>query len=64
MTPSRNQLCPCGTGKEFKHCCGKQATSHVRASSAVAMPDGTLNDVQRDIRQTQTGTAGHIFTPD
>ena len=19
----RNQLCPCGSGKKFKHCCGK-----------------------------------------
>lgn len=21
--PSRNDLCPCGSGKKFKHCCGK-----------------------------------------
>jgi len=41
MTPSRNQPCPCGTGKKFKHCCGKQAASHVRASNTVTMPDGT-----------------------
>jgi preprotein translocase subunit SecA len=20
----RNDLCPCGSGKKFKHCCGKQ----------------------------------------
>ena len=20
---SRNQQCPCGSGKKFKHCCGK-----------------------------------------
>jgi uncharacterized protein len=19
----RNELCPCGSGKKFKHCCGK-----------------------------------------
>lgn len=22
--PSRNELCPCGSGKKYKHCCGKQ----------------------------------------
>ncbi|WP_412729304.1 SEC-C metal-binding domain-containing protein [Geobacillus thermodenitrificans] len=24
MTVSRNALCPCGSGKKYKHCCGKQ----------------------------------------
>jgi tetratricopeptide (TPR) repeat protein len=23
--PGRNDLCPCGSGKKFKHCCGRQA---------------------------------------
>lgn len=41
MTPSRNQPCPCGTGKKFKHCCGIQVAFHVPASNAVTMPDGT-----------------------
>jgi len=41
MTPSRKQLCPCGTGKKFKHCCGKHVIPHARASNAVTMPDGT-----------------------
>jgi len=22
----RNQPCPCGSGKKYKHCCGKNAT--------------------------------------
>jgi hypothetical protein len=22
MVPSRNQLCPCGSGRKYKHCCG------------------------------------------
>ena len=21
--PGRNDLCPCGSGKKYKHCCGK-----------------------------------------
>jgi len=40
MTPSRNQPCPCGSGKKFKHCCAKQALVHP-AATAVTMPDGT-----------------------
>jgi hypothetical protein len=22
--PRRNALCPCGSGKKYKHCCGKK----------------------------------------
>lgn len=40
MTPSRNQPCPCGSGKKFKHCCAKQALVRP-AATVVAMPDGT-----------------------
>ncbi len=25
-TPSRNAPCPCGSGKKYKHCCGKGST--------------------------------------
>lgn len=68
MTPSRNQLCPCGSGKKFKHCCGKQATPQVRALSTVAMPDGTNMPIstalQASIRLHQAGRfrrAGEIY---
>lgn len=26
LTPSRNQACPCGSGKKFKHCCAPDTT--------------------------------------
>lgn len=68
MMPSRNQFCPCGSGKKFKHCCGKQATSHARALSAVAMPDGTNRPIstalQAAIQLHQAGRfrrAGEIY---
>ena len=32
-SPSRNQLCPCGSGKRYKHCCGARD-----AEIAVAQP--------------------------
>src|SRR5580704_14797800 len=25
MKPGRNEPCPCGTGRKFKHCCGQEA---------------------------------------
>lgn len=68
MTPNRNQLCLCGTGKKFKHCCGKQATPHVRALNAVVMPDGTNMPIPTALKAAiqlhQTGRfhrAGEIY---
>jgi hypothetical protein len=31
--PSRNAPCPCGSGKRFKGCCGRDATTERRARS-------------------------------
>lgn len=36
MTPARNQLCPCGSGKRFKHCCGRPVTAAPAARAAVS----------------------------
>lgn len=32
MPPSRNQPCPCGSGKRYKHCCGLLEKPHVSAT--------------------------------
>jgi tetratricopeptide (TPR) repeat protein len=35
MPPGRNEACPCGSGRKFKHCCGREpphATAPVRAA--------------------------------
>lgn len=37
--PSRNQPCPCGSGKKFKHCCGQGKASH---AVGVARPAGAF----------------------
>lgn len=33
MKPGRNQPCPCGSGRKFKHCCGAQPPAGRRASN-------------------------------
>lgn len=40
MTASRNQPCPCGSGKKFKHCCGKKEMFHAASLNAITMSDG------------------------
>lgn len=34
--PSRNQPCPCGSGKKYKHCCARLRVSHMDAPSLKA----------------------------
>lgn len=34
--PSRNQPCPCGSGKKYKHCCGRSNSSVVNSSFNVS----------------------------
>ena len=38
MKASRNQPCPCGSGKKFKQCCGRQGA--MARGATVTMPDG------------------------
>jgi hypothetical protein len=36
MTPGRNDSCPCGSGKKYKHCCLRAAISSSDSSEALA----------------------------
>ncbi len=42
MTPGRNDPCPCGSGKKYKHCC-------LRANEAVPADEATWRRVRRAI---------------
>jgi len=51
--PDRNDPCPCGSGKKYKHCCqAKDAALAVKARAARAFIPGTL---QMAIGQQQSG---------
>lgn len=51
---SRNELCPCGSGKKYKHCClssGKYENHHELTrleASKVKMNDMKLSDITKD----------------
>jgi hypothetical protein len=36
MTPGRNDPCPCGSGKKYKHCCWRTAAASADSSEALA----------------------------
>ncbi|WP_442888161.1 SEC-C metal-binding domain-containing protein, partial [Accumulibacter sp.] len=38
MSPGRNALCPCGSGRKFKLCCGRAGASAVAPASAAPAP--------------------------
>ncbi len=47
-SPSRNQRCPCGSGRKFKHCCGDPAVMRkpgTRHNGPIALPGGRLVSV-------------------
>ena len=37
---SRNQPCPCGSGKRYKHCCGVESATATPAAAATSPPVG------------------------
>ncbi len=42
MEPSRNQMCPCGSGRKYKRCClGKGLVADARAESDTALGVGS-----------------------
>jgi hypothetical protein len=47
----RNDPCPCGSGKKYKHCCLRKDRRGNRRRSATAQPVTTLEDVQRMMRR-------------
>jgi len=36
MPPGRNEPCPCGSGRKFKHCCGREPAPAIAAARAPA----------------------------
>jgi hypothetical protein len=46
MKPGRNDLCPCGSGKKYKHCC---------VSAGAAAPAGAIDLTWRRIRELLEG---------
>ncbi len=48
MTPGRNDPCPCGSGKRYKHCCGS-----AQAATPSAAPD--LNEIATLVRAIHAG---------
>ena len=52
MNPGRNEPCPCGSGRKFKHCCGSGATpsapptgvAHHNAQAALLQRQGRLEE--------------------
>src|SRR5882672_6550540 len=67
VKPGRNQPCPCGSGKKYKHCCGSiVATAPLRepAVGSAALPFASAADrreAQEFIRRRQQGLGRAIL---
>src|SRR5262249_47820065 len=65
-TTARSALCPCGSGRRYKHCCGR-----VQDAAAAAMPQTVADLVRRAHELVQQGAAheaaallSHVAPPD
>lgn len=47
MIPSRNQVCPCGSGRKFKVCCGRIAPGHQGSLNEAAALNNAGNALAR-----------------
>jgi len=61
MPPGRNEACPCGSGKKFKHCCGDPGASG--GAAPVGPPDfsaliALVN--QGHLQEAETRTRAHL----
>jgi tetratricopeptide (TPR) repeat protein len=49
MPPGRNETCPCGSGRKFKHCCGNSpAAAPARARAALAALESASRSLPGD----------------
>ena len=49
MKPGRNDPCPCGSGKKYKHCCGLLDPHEISALVAM-VHQGRLSDAEQQAR--------------
>jgi tetratricopeptide (TPR) repeat protein len=51
--PGRNDPCPCGSGKKYKHCCleKNQATEHASYAAAQAQRQAQLDDLVATVEE-------------
>src|SRR6185503_634270 len=54
----RNVPCPCGSGRRFKHCCGREAATRYRALAAHRA--GALGEAEALYRQALAENAGDV----
>jgi len=54
----RNAPCPCGSGRRFKHCCGREAATRYRALAAHRA--GALGEAEALYRQALAENAGDV----
>lgn len=65
MKPGRNDPCPCGSGKKYKHCCYAKDSAELAAAAAAAAaaPPEEEEDVEEDAdaehRMTAPVAHGH-----
>jgi tetratricopeptide (TPR) repeat protein len=61
--PSRNEPCPCGSGRKFKHCCARQgqAPNSSTASAVTASLDADLRQATKLLSQRRFSQALQVF---
>ena len=66
MATGRNEPCPCGSGKKFKHCCeGKQASATSSRLLIAAIAAVVLVAILAMMSNSREGSApGRVWSPE
>lgn len=69
--PGRNELCPCGSGLKYKHCCAGRSLAPERrgwvigvALFGAVLAGGLVWAVLETIQQRQYGTPNRVWSPE
>ena len=62
--PGRNDTCPCGSGKKFKHCCASKQNRVSPALIAVLVAGAILAVVVIVSNIRQSSNAGPVWSPE
>ena len=53
MKPGRNDPCPCGSGKKFKHCCGRVTGEPARAPAPGALSAAEISELVAQVSRNR-----------
>ena len=62
--PGRNDACPCGSGKKFKHCCALKKDSFPSGLIALLIVGALLAGLIVSVTSARSTNSGRVWSPE